>query len=186
MGDSVMRATGWMTRIESLVAKALTASSAGLTAVFALKNKGRVQSGALDDQNAPNEVILAAAIPKPKASGIFLVTAAWFGTTSAADTVGLDIAQIAAETAFSGGTVSPDGNWRVAEAGAVTATGGGATIKVAENSVTVGAGAATHVAVSGFADFSGALATPDVILVRVRCTNNLTLQTVNCSFFELP
>jgi hypothetical protein len=180
--------------LETLVQQALARGKSALLALLALQNRAST-ADSLDNQNAPADVIIAAAEVTPRASGIFLVVAAWAGTLSAAGTVAIDVATAAGPvTAFSGGTVEQAGGGtpnkpavRYAKGGAVTATATGGATTVGSSQVTLGAGGAA--AVTTTAPAALATGTPQVaglILVRETSGVNETLQALNLLLFELP
>lgn len=180
----------YIKRLEALLEKALTSSAAGLRAFVAASNKGHVSSGALDALAGPSaNVIIAAANVQRKASGLFVVQGAWTGDDAGADTISLDIASIGGPTtAFSGGTLSADGTLRFADAGAVTATGTGATLtRAASQVVTAGALTGRFLNVSGLVDLNTEpLGQLNLLLLQINATQNLANQLVSFSFFELP
>lgn len=177
--------------LESLVQQALARGKAAMVAVFALQNRA-FTSDSLDNQNTPNEVIIAAIECTNKASGIWLCVANWSGTLSGAGTVTIDIAQAQGPvTAFSGGTVEQDGGGsrnlptvRYSLSGDVTATAGTPQIN-GQQSRTLTGGAAT--ALSCVAGFGLSNAEPaNLILIRETSGVNLTGQTLGVLAFEMP
>ena len=178
--------------LEALVQQALARGKAALAGISALQNRAQTVD-ALDDQNAPAEVIIAAAEVTPRATGIFLVVADWAGTLSGAGTIGVDISTAQGPvTAFSGGTVEQAGGGtpvkpavRYAKAGAVTATATGGPGIIAEQFRTLTGGAATALTATGAAVLSP-VGTPGLILVRETTAVNLTLQALNLLLLEMP
>jgi hypothetical protein len=125
-------------------------STGGLAA---FQNRG-VLSSSIADLTAPSGVIVAAANPVRLASGIFVVMANFIGTPSAADTLDIGFLSIATTTAWSGGVLSPDGKWRVANPGPITATGSGALQVFGSQQVEAAGAIAIGIGATGFADFS--------------------------------
>lgn len=198
MGDTATRSTGWMTRIEALLARALSTAQNAFSGILALRNVA-VTAGALDDQVAPANVIIAAISLTPRASqaGIsrWIVIANWAGTTSAADTVTLQIEEAQGPpTAFAGGTVTQAGGGptqlptvRFAQAGAVTATSASPTVVAARQSVTTGGAVVTGISCTATCVFVPAPANnPSLVLVTITAANNLSLQGLELTAFELP
>ena len=179
-----------MTRIEALIAKALSSASAGLRTFLALTNRGT--NGMivnLDDQATPAGVVIAAASVTKKASGLFMVGVSWFGVGDAAAAIGIALVQQPGTTALSGGTASTDGTWRIALGGALTATAAGPAFNAGAQFNLLPAPGAAFITWAGLADFSGtAIGSHNLISVTlVAPGENLTAQSFgHLYFYELP
>lgn len=180
--------------LEALVQQALSRGKAAMAAIFALQNRA-FANDTIDDQTAPNEVIIAAIEVTDRGSGLWLVVADWFGTLSGAGTIAVDIAQVQGPvTAFSGGTVEQPGGTtrkfpavRYAKGGAVTATSANLPVTIAQQERTLAGGAATALTVTGVAALStDAALQPQLILIRETSAVNTSTQSLNLLAFELP
>lgn len=178
-------------RTEALLALLQSGASQAQIILGALKNVDFINVVSLDDKAGPSaNYILAAANVTRRASGIFVFFASWSGTDSAADAVSLVAAKIPGPTtAFSGGTVSAfKGTIRVAQSGAVTATGTGATVNVAVDTHDNAASELVGGVTTAIVNFTpGPVGQTNLILLQLNATHDFTGMTIgNIGYFELP
>lgn len=179
----------YVKRLESLVALALSGAAAGRAALVALQNKDLFQDSPLDNVNAPNNYILAAANVTRKGSGVFVVTGSWTGHAGGADTVSLVLASIPGPTvAFAGGALSAlAGTIRAAHGGVVTATGTGATTNQAVSEVIIAGAATINLSAAAQVFLSGPAGQTGLLLLQLNGGTNMTAQQLNSfAYHELP